>query len=546
VEQLYTFLLYHGIHAEFYQSEYGKYWQDAMFGSEKLDSFEPDIIYIHTSWRNITSFPLITDTVKEVDSLLENEFNRFEMMWHKLEEKFLCPIIQNNFDRPNYRLMGNRDIWDYRGRSNYISRLNQKFYEYAQSHDNFYINDLEYISQDYGLSEWNNSLYWHMYKYALAVPAIPTLAYNISNIIKAIYGKNKKSLVLDLDNTLWGGIVGDDGVENIIIGEDTSEAQVYSEFQRYLKDIKSLGVILNINSKNDKENALAGLNHPDGILRPNDFIVIKANWEPKSKNIQEIADELNIGVDSLVFIDDNPAERAIINQYIPNVSTPDIQTPEKYIEIIDRSGYFEVTNISKDDLKKSEMYKENIQRNQALSSFQNYDDYLKSLKMCATIENFIPVYMARIAQLTNKSNQFNLTTHRYTQAEIEEIANNKNYIKLYGKLEDIFGDNGVVTVVIGHIEEKVLHIDLWLMSCRVLKRDMEFAMMDELVKRAKEKGIETIKGFYYPTAKNNMVRNFYEWQGFTKVKEDEEGNTIWELDLNKEYVNKNQFIKIEE
>lgn len=540
------FLLNYGIKPTFYESEYNQFWQDAMFDNKELDEFNPDIIFIHTSNRNITTYPNTNNSQEEVNQLIDNEFNKYSSMWETLTNKYHCPIIQNNFEYPYYRLLGNQDAVFHYGKVNFITRLNLKFAEYATNNEKFFINDINYQSSLYGLEKWSDQFYWHMYKYALAVPAIPTLAYNVANIIKAIYGKNKKGLVLDLDNTLWGGIVGDDGVDNIMVGEETSEGQVYSEFQKYLKEVKSLGVILNINSKNDEKNALDGLNHPDGTLRPDDFIVIKANWNPKSQNIQEIADELNVGVDSLVFIDDNPAERAIINQYIPNVCTPDIQRPEKYVEIIDRAGYFEVTNLSKEDLKKNEMYKENIERNKVMSSFSNYDDYLKSLKMCAKIEHFVPLYMARIAQLTNKSNQFNLTTKRYTQSEIEQVANDNNYITLYGKLEDIFGDNGVVSVVIGHINGKVLEIDLWIMSCRVLKRDMEFAMMDQLVKKARKRNVEIIKGFYYPTVKNSMVKDFYNLQGFTKVYEDNDGNTTWELDLGKDYKIKNKFINVEE
>ena len=539
------FLLNQGIKPKFYESEYNQYYQDAMFPNSELEEFKPDIIYIHTTNRNITLYPTITNSKEEVENLLLNEYNKFSNMWDKLKSTYNCPIIQNNFELPFYRLMGNKDASDYRGKVNFITKLNLKFYEYAESNQNFYINDINYVSSSYGLEKWADEFYWHMYKYALAVPAIPSLAFNISNIIKAIFGKNKKAFVLDLDNTLWGGVVGDDGVENIKIGPEVPTGQVFSEFQTYLKEHKDLGVILNVNSKNERENAIAGLNHPDSTLKPDDFITIKANWEPKSKNIVDIANELNIGVDSLVFVDDNPAEREIVKQQVSGVAVPEIDIPEHYINILDKSGFFEVTTISKDDLKKSEMYKENAKRNEMLSSCANYDDYLKSLKMKATIKPFEPIYMSRIAQLTNKSNQFNLTTHRYTQAEIEEIANDEKYIKLYGKLEDTFGDNGVVTVVLGHIDEKILHIDLWLMSCRVLKRDMEFAMMDALVKKAKEAGIEKIKGYYYPTPKNGMVKEFYSLHGFEKESEDNEGNTIWNLNINN-YENKNKFIEVEE
>ena len=391
-----------------------------------------------------------------------------------------------------------------------------------------------------------DQFYWYMYKYAMSISAIPTLSYNVANIIKAIYGKNKKGFVLDLDNTLWGGIIGDDGVENIALGQETAEGEAYLEFQEYLKMHKQIGIILNVNSKNEMENALAGLNRVDSVLKPEDFVSIKANWNPKSQNMKEIANELNLGVDSLVFVDDNPAERAIINKNIPDVRTPEMEKVDNYIKTLDNSGFFEVVNLSNDDIKKTKMYKQNIERKNKLSTFENYDDYLKSLEMKAEIQNFIPMYMSRIAQLTNKSNQFNLTTKRYTQAEIEEVANSDEYITLYGKLEDSFGDNGVVSVIIGKKENEKLNIDLWIMSCRVLKRDMEYAMMDTLVHNATKNGIKEIYGYYYPTMKNKMVKNFYELQGFEKIEEDSEGNTKWKFVIDKNYNNKNKFIKVEE
>ena len=540
------FLLNYDIKPSFYESEYNQYFQEAMFENKELDEFEPDIIFIHTSNRNITNYPTILNTSEEIDNLLYQEYQKFVGIWENLSKKYNCPIIQNNFEYPFYRLLGNKDATDIHGKTNFITRLNLEFSKYAESHDNFFINDINYQSSLYGLEKWSDQFYWHMYKYALAVPAIPLLAFNVANIIKSIYGKNKKGLVLDLDNTLWGGIVGDDGVDNIKIGKDTSEGQVYYEFQNYIKELKQMGIILNINSKNDYENAISGLEHPDGVLKKDDFVVIKANWLPKSKNMLEIANELNLGVDSLVFVDDNPAERAIINQHIPSVKTPEMKSPETYINTIDRAGFFEVTNLSKDDLKKTQMYRDNMERNRIMASFTNYDDYLKSLEMHAKIESFIPLYMARIAQLTNKSNQFNLTTKRYTQAEIEEVSKDDNYLTLYGKLEDIFGDNGVISVVIGHINKTILDIDLWIMSCRVLKRDVEKAMLDVLVKRALEKGIKEIHGYYYPTAKNGMVKDFYELQGFTKIKEDDKGNTEWILKIDKDYEPKNKLIRVEE
>jgi FkbH-like protein len=365
-------------------------------------------------------------------------------------------------------------------------------------------------------------------------------------IIKSLYGKNKKGLVLDLDNTLWGGVVGDDGVEQLEIGQETSMGQVYLEFQEYLKAQKDLGILLTVDSKNEYENAIAGLNHPDGVLKPDDFVSIKANWNPKDANLIEIAGELTLLPESMVFVDDNPAERAIVRAQVPGAAVPELGNAEHYIQVLDKAGYFEVTNLSADDAKRSEMYKENARRKEMQASFGSYEEYLRALDMHAVIRPFEELYISRITQLTNKSNQFNLTTRRYAQPELEQISQNAQYVTLYGKLSDRFGDNGVVSVVIAEQKEDALHIDLWLMSCRVLKRDMEYAMMDALVQKAQERGAKGIYGYYYPTAKNVMVKDFYALQGFERISENQNGDTVWYFDLRTGYENKNKVIQVEE
>ena len=544
VRILELFLLNQGIEPEFYESEYGMYWEDAMFGNEELNAFAPDMIYIHTSLRNLRSFPGPSESREAVEEKLAAEYGRFETMWEKLAQERQCPVIQNNFEYPYFRLMGNQDGADIHGRTYYVNEMNRRFAAYAQEHQNFFINDINYQSAVYGLDEWSAPEYWHMYKYSLCLKAIPWLAHNVANIVKSVFGKNKKSLVLDLDNTLWGGIVGDDGPENLEIGQETNMGQVFAEFQSYVKLLKDYGVMLNVASKNEEENALAGLNHPAGVLRPDDFLLIKANWEPKSLNIEQIAQQLNILPDSLVFADDNPAEREIVRQQTAGVTAPEIGRPEDYIRVLDRGGYFEVTSLSDDDRKRNEMYQANLKREQQQASFADYADYLRSLEMTGVVRPFEPVYMGRIAQLTNKSNQFNLTTQRFTQAQIEQMAADEKYITLYGKLADKFGDNGVVSVVIAEKDGDCAHIRLWLMSCRVLKRDMELAMLDGLAERCLAEGISTLYGYYYPTAKNNMVREFYGQLGFERISEDEAGNTGWKLSLTG-YENKNHVIEVE-
>ncbi|MCR5179316.1 MAG: HAD-IIIC family phosphatase [Lachnospiraceae bacterium] len=541
------FLLDAGIEPEFYESEYAQYWQDAMFPGEELSGFTPDIVLVCTSVRNIKTWPEIGDGAERVAQIEEEEFSRYTQMWEKLSSDYHCPIIQNNFEDPSWRLMGNRDGWDSHGRVRFVRRLNERFASYAEAHETFYICDLAYIAGAYGLDRWHDPLYWYMYKYAMGMDAIPYYAWNAAAIIRSLFGKNKKALVLDLDNTLWGGVVGDDGVENLEIGEETAIGEAYSEFQEYLKAQKDIGVLLTVDSKNDEENALAGLSHPDGKLKPDDFVCIRANWEPKSLNAKDIAHSLNILEDALVFVDDNPAEREIIRQQLPGTAVPELpKEPEKYLRILDRSAFFEVTNLTEDDRGRTQMMKANVDREALKSTFADYDEYLRSLEMTAVIHAFDPLHFARISQLTNKSNQFNLTTKRFTQDEIEALAEDEGYITLCGSLADRFGDNGIVSLAAGRIEGKELHLILWLMSCRVLKRGMEQAMMDTLVMECEKKGITKIYGYYYPTAKNGMVREFYAERGFELTKSEADGSTVWALDLTKGYELQNSIIIIQE
>lgn len=545
VKVLELFLRNRGIIPSFYESEYAQYWSDAVFGTPELDEFKPEIVFIHTCSRNIEEKPTVGEDAKSVSEKLEREYARYEKMWTSLSGKFGCVIIQNNFELPSERLLGNREAGCAYGRIDFITRLNIKLYDYAQTHANFYIHDINYLSAAYGLERWHELRHWHLYKYAMSVSAIPDFAYSLSNIICSCLGKNKKVLALDLDNTLWGGVIGDDGQSGIEIGHETHEGQSYLALQKFVKAHKELGVLLTVCSKNDPENALEGLNHPDGVLKPSDFTLIKANWNEKSLNLEETAQELNLLPESFVFVDDNPVECDIVKAQVPEIMTINFEDPEECIRRIDKCGYFEVTNLSADDAKRGEMYAANAQRAAAEKKFASYDDFLASLEMSAVIGEFDPVHIPRITQLTNKSNQFNLTTKRYTQAEMEATAASPNYIRLCGRLTDKFGDNGIVSVVIGKKRGAELHIDLWLMSCRVLKRGMEYAMINRLVEEAKKAGIETIFGYYYPTKKNAMVKELFGDFGFEKTSEDGDGNTVWKLEVNG-YSPKKIFIDIKE
>ncbi len=364
------------------------------------------------------------------------------------------------------------------------------------------IQDLNSLAATIGHAQWHDWTRWFSYKIPTTPEASLAIARSTAAIIAAIFGKSKKCLVLDLDNTLWGGIIGDVGRDRIDIGKETPLAEAYTAFQQYCLDLRGRGVLLAVCSKNQQEIAREGFSHPDSVLKLEHFSAFKANWEPKHENLQAIAAELNLGLDSFVFVDDNPAERALVRAQLPMVLTPEVGSDVSlYPAILQATRCFETVRLSKEDLERADAYTANAARASTAAKFADYGAYLDSLQMSAEIELFSPVYLDRISQLINKSNQFNLTTRRFTYAEVEGMSKNRAYIPLYGKLADSFGDNGLVSVVIGRREETVLHLDLWLMSCRVLKREMELAMLDVLVQHAASSGIETLIGYYYPTAK---------------------------------------------
>ena len=330
------FLLSCGIKASFYESEYGKYVEEAIFDSKGLKKFNPDVIYIHTTLKNIDKFPSFSSSESETQTLINEEVKKYTAIWESLD-KLNAIIVQNNFELPAYRTLGNLDAIDYRGRVNFINQLNVLLHQEIANYKSVFLNDIHYLSSAVGLGSWHDNRLWTTYKYATSFHGLVFLAQNLKKIISAAFGLNKKNLVLDLDNTLWGGVIGDDGLQKIKIGEDGSVGEAFKNFQLELKRLKDSGVLLSIASKNEIENASLGLSHPDGVLKSDDFVSIKANWEPKDQNIQQMSKDINLGLDSFVFIDDNPAERALVDENLSTVSVPGVgNDPNKYFEFIDK------------------------------------------------------------------------------------------------------------------------------------------------------------------------------------------------------------------
>jgi FkbH-like protein len=538
------FLLAQGIQPVFYESGYNRYFEDVAFENPDLWNFKPNIVFIHTTWHNLSGFPELLEPEQDVESRVRREVARFESLWEKIHTELGAVVIQNNFDLPTLRPLGNLDASEAFGGVNFVLRMNSEFVRYARTHSHFQISDILSLSAQVGQANWFRQSYWYNFHMALSPTASVALGQNVAALIKSIYGKSKKCLVLDLDNTLWGGVIGDDGLQNLVLGKDHPLGEAFLDFQRYVKNLQRRGVILAVCSKNDEENAKEGFSHPDGVLKLEDFSVFKANWNTKPENIREIAAELNIGLDSIVFVDDNPAERALVEEQLPEVAVPNVGSDvSAFASALEHERYFEVHKIVGDDLSRAAYYSANAERSAVQSKFASYGDFLASLEMTAEIAPFRPVYLERITQLINKTNQFNLTTRRYTGGEVEAMAQDPAFVTLYGRLTDKFGDNGLVSVILGQIVGDSLRVDLWLMSCRVLKREMEFAMFDALVEQCQERGIGTIVGVYIPSKKNGMVAGHYASFGFRAAGAAAEGRELWSYEVPATYSPRTRYIR---
>lgn len=512
------FLLLCGIRPIFWQGGYGLYYENLLFDDGSLAEFSPDVIYIHISSRNLRFWPKPTNSEEEAEKKLEKEFEHYKTVL-KAAQKFACPVIINNFEEPGFRSFGNMDAWDVRGRVLYTRRINEKLAQYIKGEKNTYIHDFAWLAAINGIDNFCDNAAYYAYKYLCAPSFVPNLAHSIASLILAIFGRTKKCIVCDLDNTLWGGVVGEEGAEGISIGNESPEGMAYTALGEYLAMLSSRGVLLAVASKNEPENAEAGLARSESPLKRGDFLAFEVNWQPKSESVQKIAGQLNIGTDSMVLIDDNPAEREEVNRALPMVETPPIAEPEDSVNLLSRSGWFETVSLSADDIARSGMYKSNAKRQEQQGNFADYTEYLKSLEMTAEILPFKIRTIERVTQLINKTNQFNLTTRRYSAAQVQKCMQDSKAITLSGRLCDKFGDNGITSALIAHIHAKKATIDLWVMSCRVFKRNLEYAMFDALVDECKKCGITTITGTWLPSAKNLFTKDFYATIGFELVEE---------------------------
>lgn len=415
--------------------------------------------------------------------------------------------------------------------SRFVADLNHAIISLA-AEQGFALWDLEAVAASVGTRVWCDPISRHVAKSPFAISLAPLLADRLCAALAPLFGKSRRALVMDLDNTLWSGVIGDDGLSGINIGQGDITGEAHLAVQRYALELRQRGIVLCVCSKNDDAIAREPFReHPDMLLREEHFAVFQANWADKATNIRSIADMLVLDVDSLVFLDDNPAERARIRQIYPETAVPELPDDAAYfVSCLASAGYFETGILGEDDLKRAASYQANAQRAEIKQSVGSYDEYLESLGMTLTVRSFDGIGRSRIAQLINKSNQFNLTTRRRQEAEIEAIEQSPNHIGLQFRLADTFADNGMISVIVLEREGRDMIVDTWLMSCRVLERGVEKAVLNEIVRVARQSGAQRIVGEYIPTPRNSMVSDLYERLGFTFFEAGStERATRWEL-----------------
>lgn len=401
-----------------------------------------------------------------------------------------------------------------------VRKLNYELMNLSQQYPNLFICDIAGLQNKLGRDVMFSTNVYVSTEMVLSIDALPYVASRLLDIVCAIKGQFKKCLILDLDNTVWGGVIGDDGLEGIQLGHGLGIGKAFTEFQMWVKKLKQRGIIICVASKNNEETAKEPFEkHPDMVLTLDDIAVFQANWETKVDNIRTIQSILNIGFDSMVFLDDNPFERNMVRENINGITVPELpEDPGDYLEYLYSLNLFETASYSNADKDRTKQYQVEAKRVSLSRTFTNEADFLKSLNMVSTVSGFTKFNTPRVAQLSQRSNQFNLRTIRYTETDITSMAENPNVIDLSFTLEDKFGDNGLIAVIIMKKQnDETLFIDTWFMSCRVLKRGMENFTLNTMVEKAKAAGYKKIIGEYLPTLKNKMVEDHYLNLGFTEV-----------------------------
>ncbi len=533
-----------GVAAEVYEAEYGMVHQEVLDPSSGLRRFRPDIVILATSWRDANLPPLSPDP----DAAVESAVAPLLGLWRVIRDEMRAHAVQHNFDVPLVDSYGHLGASLPGGRGRLLRRANHALLDAAGT--GVSILDFDGVAAEFGKAAWSDEGLWYRAKQHPAPAAIPLLVDHYMMHVRAVLGLTKKVLVLDLDNTLWGGIVGEDGVEGLKLGVTDAEGEAHTDLQRYARELRDRGIVLAVCSKNNEADAKEPFERSaEMVLKLDDIAVFRANWQDKATNIRDIAAALELGTDSFVFLDDNPTERAWVRSQLPEVMVPEIGSDAaRYLTVLHRHHAFDALALSEEDRLRAADYAANARRSELMKSAGDLEEFIANLQMSATVTPIDELNLPRAAQLVNKSNQFNLTTRRYTEEQLRAESERPDAVVRTFRLRDRFADNGLIGVMIGRAlpEQSTLEIDTWLMSCRVLGRRVEEFMVGVMMQAALDRGLTRVVGRYLPTAKNGLVRELYPRLGFSPIEgSGAPGETAWEYRLDLLPVLANRFIRVE-
>lgn len=512
-----------GLNVEVYEAPYGTYRQELADPKSGLHVFQPGVVLFAFDARHLAGGR---------DATAEGALALMEACWQQAKVDFACQVLQQTVLPVFPNLLGNNEERMAGSPAAIVSAINERLRP-AAAKAGVELLALDRFAAVDGLAQWYDAGMWHHSKNEVHPRAAEMYGEQVARLVAAGRGLSKKCLVLDLDNTLWGGVIGDEGVEGIALGQGSGQGEAFVEFQRYCKGLSARGVLLAVCSKNDEANAMAPFErHPEMVLRSGDILCFVANWDDKAENLRGIAETLNIGLDSLVFVDDNPAERELIRRELPMVAVPEMPgDPAGFAGRLAAAGYFEGLKTTEEDRVRCEQYKANAERTQLRGTTTDLASYLESLRMTMVAAPIDLMSLTRVTQLINKTNQFNLTTVRLTEAEVCATMRDPKFLTLQVRLADRFGDNGMIAVVLARVSGSEAVIEEWLMSCRVLGRRVEEACLNALVEACEARGVKRLVGVYRPTEKNGMVREMYGALGFARVAGEDGGETRWVLEL---------------
>jgi FkbH-like protein len=521
----------YGIALECMEGEFDQALQESLDPNSATNLFRPEGVLVVNDYRK-SFLPVAPEDKAAAAEAVAAALSHLETIRHGIRANSGATCIFQTLPPPVETLFGSLDAAMPGTLRSLIADFNRRLARSLFETGNLLL-DLAGLAETVGLAQWHNPTLWNMAKLPFDNSYIPLYADHVCRLLGALLGKSRRCLVLDLDNTIWGGVIGDDGLEGIVLGQGNPTGEAHLRLQQAALELRSRGVILAISSKNADEIARRPFRqHPEMLLKEEHIAFFQANWNDKATNITAMAEELNLGLDSFVLVDDNPAERELVRRYLPQVAVPELPAdPALYVRALAAGGYFESVNFSAEDRRRAAFYSDNARRLTLKQEAGDIDSYLKSLRMVITMQSFDEIGRARIVQLINKSNQYNLTTRRYTETEVRDVEMDPEACTLQVRLTDRFGDNGMICVVICRKSGPAWEIDTWLMSCRVLGRKVESAVLQELVHAAEKHGVKKFLGRYVPTGRNALVEDHYVKLGFTETLRDENGTRHYALDL---------------